>query len=224
MALATLEDVKRKLHIRSTDSDSERDDWLTSELDSATAWVLRIVGPDWVAATGGTKTYWDIREDSSLLLPQEGCSVTAVRVSYWVDILFSTTDTNTLLVNKDYTVDDEGRVLTLRPVLSEWIFENAYGSRNPRTFRSVEIDWNPSPNDPPTALRDACAIMAAGQYLSGPRLAGGLTQEKIGDYAYQVRPPSGGFVQGAPMNGPNDYVEEAMRLLRPYINRRVEVI
>lgn len=224
MALATLDDVKRKLRIRESDMDEERDNWLQDELDSAIAWVERIIGPDWVATTGGTKTYYDVREDASLLLPQEGCTVNSVTVSYWVDILFSTTNTNVLVANTDYTIDDDNRVLTLRPVMTEWIFENAYGSRMARVFRSVEIDWDARTDDVPTPLRDAAAIMAAGQWLSGPRLAAGLTGEKIGDYSYQSRQPSGGFVPGAPMSGGGDYVEEAMRLLRPYINRRPEVI
>lgn len=223
MAFATLEDVKRKLRIREADEDAERDGWLQDELDAADAWVEAIVGPDWLSTTGGTKIYYDVREDASILLPQVGCTVTEVRVVFAVDVVFVATDTTTL-TTADYTIDDELRTLTLRPVLTEWVFENAYGVRWPRMYRQVEIDWDASPDDPPLALRDAVAILAAGQYTSNTRLAAGFTAEKMGDYSYAVRPVSGGFVSGAPMQGGSDYVEEAMRLLRPFINRRVEVI
>src|SRR6478736_388431 len=168
MALATVEDVKRKLRIREADVDDERDGWLADELESAETWVLAIIGPDWTSTTGGTRTYFDVSEDASVLLPQVGCEVTEVRVYLPVDMIFASTD-STVLTTDEYDIDDELRTLRLRPVLTEWVFENAYGSRNPRTFRKMEIDWDPSPNDPPTALRDAVAVMAAGQYASGSR-------------------------------------------------------
>jgi len=223
-SLATIDDVKRKLHISASSVDYERDSWLQDELDTAAEWFNRVARQRWDAGTGGVATYYDVLETDALELPQEGCSVTQVQVVLAVNNVIAPIFSSTLTPD-EYDVSDDGRVLRLRPITVWQVFENAWAYRQPRRYRFAQVSWEPSNADVPTPVRDGVAMLAAGQYVSSPRLASGLTSERIGDYTYQIRPTgSGSFIPGQPASEPDGFVTEAMRLLRPYMARRIQVV
>lgn len=223
-SLATVDDVKRKLHISATNVNYERDSWLQDELDTAAAWFNRIARQDWDANTGGIATYWDVLETDALELPQEGCSVDTVQVVLATNNIVAPIYSSTL-TSDEYDIDDDGRTLRLRPITVWQVFENAWAWRQPRRYRYVQVTWEASNGAVPEPVRDGIAMLAAGQYSSSPRLASGLTSERIGDYTYQVRPTgSGSFVPGQPLGEAEGFVGEAMRLLRPYMARRIQVV
>lgn len=220
MSLAEVEDVRRVLRIPSSDVNEERDTQLSAALEAAESWVRSRLNQDWDADLGGTQIAYDVRETDDILLDHEGCSVTEVRVTLDDSSAFLASDSLVLSASQYDLISGRygARTLRLRPSLVTQPFEGAIATRLPRTYRTVEIDWEPSLNSVPAAVRDATALLAAGFWKSNPRLASGYTSERMGDYSYLVQPPSGG--KGG---APSDYWEQAYRMLRPFTRRKPRV-
>ncbi len=195
----------------------ERDEQLAGALEAAEDWVRSRLKQDWDAETGDTQVEYDVRETDAITLAHEGCSITEIRVEYHSGVQAVSSDS--VILDEDQYDIISGRLgarqIRLRPILTTMPFSGALAERMPRTYRSVEIDWEPSENAVPAAVRDATALLAAGFWKSNPRLASGYTSERMGDYSYLVQPPSGG--KGG---APSDYWEQAYRMLRPFTRRK----
>lgn len=217
MALATVEDVRRMLKIPESSVDDERDRQLESALEAAESWVHVRLRQRFDEETGGTHTAYDHRETDEILLPRIGCSVTEVRVTLGSEIdLVAMADSATLTADQYDVISglNGPRAIRLRPSMIIAPFEGAVAERIPRTFRKVEIDWEPPSSGDlvPAAVRDATALLAAGMWKVAPRLTAGIKSEKIGDYSYTLDDLKGG--EGS------DYWSQAMRILRPFIRRK----
>ena len=212
MALATLADVKRVLHI--TDVDEARDADITSCLVALSDWVKQVLRAEYDAtSTVRTVKYYDVHEDAALAVPVAESAVNAVRVYLLADAVASA-----LTVNTNYEVKD-GRTVRLRPPTTSTPFEGATAGRLFDTYARVEIDYTP-PGTVPASVRDGVAMLAAGWWQSGPQLASGVTSERIGDYSFSTR-------RSVSSDGGADAVEDfwsaGMKLLHPWIRSSVAV-
>ena len=211
MALASLEDVKRVMRIASTDVDEERDSQPRAALDAVTDWIEPLL-------TGLTKegpqvtVFWDVFEDATLHMPNNDCTVTAVRVYDTPSTFEDVPPSNELRLGSGYDLDDQGRIM-LRPSLTYAPFEGALASRTLRLYSRVEVHYI-STGVVPKHITEGVALLTAGYYSESPAILQSIQHEKIGDYEYWTSAgSSGGSV------GEAAYAQRAMKFLNSRVKR-----
>lgn len=218
--LATINDVVRQLQKQLADYSTAQQLQLQAALDAADSHTKKLLRWDPSLNGSGTSKYYDVAETDELLLPSVGAIVSQVRAYYGTNSV-GTMLPSTLPNGSGYELTDDGRLIRLRPVLLTSPFAGAEASRLLMRYDRVEVDYT-AVASVPADIREAVSILAAGSYASGPRLASGVTGERIGDYSYSTRQlskPAPGE-HGSPQDGPNDYYEAFLLGIRPWIKRK----
>ena len=212
MALATVADVKRVMHITTTDQ--ERDAQLAEALEAAESWFRKRAKQNYDQEGAMTATFWEVYEDAAFALPVDDATVTEVRI----DGLIADAG--------QYTFD--GQSIRLRPYLFTEPFEGAVGRRYIGIHQKVEVDYTSASGGVPAAIRDGVARLAGWLWQTGPRqgtvsgsIIGAIKSENLGGYSYTLEAAS--HVTGGFMAGKTGF-EEAVAFLRPFMKRaRVSV-
>lgn len=211
--LSTLDEVK--LVLRFTDRDTNRDSQLQAALDGEQAWFLNRARGTFVTSGNATARFYDVTADALLELPLPDATVTAVRAG-WPGFELRTLDSS------EYVVQDKSR-LRLRTGFF-WpysYYENQWsrgGASTSNLLGVIEVDYT-TPTDLNTAITRGLALLAAGAWLkSNPNI--NVMQERIGDYEYRTA----ALAKGASQSEIADQIRaEGMRMLRPWLGRRVLV-
>ena len=212
MALASVADIKRVMHI--TGTDQERDAQLAEALEAAESWFAKRAKQNYDQEGTATATFHDVYEDAQIWLPVDDATISEVRVN---GLAYST---------DQYTFD--GQALRLRPYLFTEPFEGAVGRRYLGIYRTVEVDYASASGGVPAAIRDGVARLAGWLWQTGPRqgtvsgsVVGAIKSESLGGYSYTLEAAS--HVAGGFMAGRSGF-EEAVAFLRPFMKRaRVSV-
>jgi hypothetical protein len=208
MNIASLADVKRVGHF--TDDNPTRDAALRAALAARQSWADTKM---WKLTASGpqVETYWNVFEDATLQLPAVDVVVTKVKVYDNPSATGVQLSPITLGQGGGYDISDSG-TLQLRPSMFVTPFEGAVATRRLRLFNRVEVFYLGT-GVVPQAVTDGIAMLAAGDYVSGGTIFGGIKSEKIGDYSYTLNGPADNA------SGQPEYVERAMAMLRPFIKR-----
>lgn len=213
--LASLNDVKRALHIPLDDVNDDRDAELRVALDAVEGIFkerlekLTQSGPQML-------TFFDVPEDHALRLPSNDVTVTLLRVYEYPSSYGIPLSPIELGLGHGYDLTDDGQVI-LRPTLAFSPFEGATAQRRLRYYSRVEVHYIGT-GEVPAAVTKGIAYLAAGWHTDELRSMQGLSMEKIGDYQYQL----GGVTTP---DGTPSFWDRGMLMLKPYLNtQRVEAI
>lgn len=213
--LASLNDVKRALHISLDDEDSDRDAELRIALDAIegifTERLTRLTqaGPQMI-------TFFDMSEDATIRLPSPDVTVTVVRVYEYPSSYGIPLSPIELGLGFGYDLTDDGCVI-LRPTLAFSPFEGATAQRRLRQYSRVEIHYIGT-GEVPAAVTKGIAYLAAAWYTDELPSMQGLTSEQIGDYKYTRTNNTG-------PDGTPSFWDRGMIMLKPFVNQqRVAVI
>jgi hypothetical protein len=211
-SLASVDDVKRILRV--SDDDPVRDARLRAALEAVESVLSKRIT---IPASGPQmETYWDIPEDHTLTLPASDVTVTLVKVFEYPSSFGIPLSPIELGLGHGYDITGEGQLI-LRPTLNVSPFEGAIAQRKLRTYNRVEVYFIGT-GVVPAGVTEGIAFAAAGYDTDGPRALVGLTSEKIGDYAYTVKP-------AGTTEEPASYISTAMWFLTPFFRKaRIQTV
>lgn len=183
--LASIDDVNRILGFTTGDNPT-RDSKLRADLEAVESWADGALRK--ISAEGAqVETYFDVPEDSTILLPSNDITVTKVKIIPYAagDDSFYYVYVNSEAGNLNgYDVTDDGRLI-LRPLRTVAPFEGVRADRFIRTYSRVEVHYIGS-GVIPKAVTEGIAFLTAGYYKYGPKVLEGLKGERIGDYSYSL--------------------------------------
>lgn len=213
--LATIQDVKRV--IGSTDPNNNLG--IQAALSAAESWVRRYLGKDY-NSPGATITakFYSVRDDAILELPDENCTITAVRI-----YPAPNSTASSLTAGQYETIRSKKVQLQTRngpfPV-SEVVARPGHipqGGALGVTYSRVEVDYTTT-GVVPAAVKEATAIIAGAFYTQAAAQAGGFTSETLGDYSYSM---AGGVANGDERAA---IPPLARVMLKPFRRSRVTVV
>ena len=177
MALATSADTKRYIPDGATISDAD----ISSFLEAAEEWVIRVLGRDFGETSSPTEQFDFVQQGSIIHLSNE--SPTSITVT---GFLFPGSTGETLIEDSSWSLLPRGQIEILF-----YRFAGVPGlplavrEVSPLTWHKITVAYT-ADTTVPAPIREAVAMIAAAWYIDATAgdAAGGIISEKLGDYSY----------------------------------------